>query len=755
MVRLMKNTLLFLFLIVVLPSEAFPQNTPSSSLNDEPNAPTLDNKNLPSSPLMMVKAGSGEVAKRNLDHGITGHPVDRGRNSSPADSSSFMPRSATSMTSQGAQENQAVWQHIYVSPGSQTFRIQTFILDNGVALKTEIPIEAFIEARDSGTKMRAEGEERLKEIELSFETKNTPSHYGITSFFGFNDQLKEAADKKIALSEKKAAELKHFSVISLSALPLRNVILDRGGQDNPIQQLILDLDNSGQEIIKTLREELKTISDAQQKKEKAEQIITTANVVQKIQQLMLRCDTPFYITAAKDRLNGLYEKVAADSNFEDIKDILKNLETRFPFAEAESPEAALDLITNIIKELEANIEEYKNNIADIRNHEKEIANGEALVKFQEQKSNFLQNAMLAYQQIQNELMVETKCDSPTDLKDSIEEDLKRLESIEYIQEKLNILKEILNYDQTTAIFTAAGPSLRFLTNIHSLEDSDDMIIGEHGKIILEKNDTQRSWVIDQKEKIKKKWVNGMNLIRFAIVRKYGMQALQCFDTKFRFKRSADISLSVQELKKFLTDEIKIPSSHFLNEALSVEKLMQKLNNAHEEDILKGDKPVFEFNPFLLEQASLLQGNRIKNSNIEEQKKLLEESHAQQAMEGKRIAREVIEKKLKTFAISQNRLNRILRGFDKKFHDRQYLTVKDLKTFLSSKEDELKHSPKDLWIDTISDDTRKSLISGAISGTASLTVALFAHHLLSLNLYCFSVGIVIGFIISHIILPAII
>ena len=778
----MKMMLIFLFLILAPLSSAFTQSEPFfSSVNDEYKNLVMANNIGTSSPLMMFHGTVAPEEKKS--DSSDGHRTDRSNNH--VDPSSLAARDTTP----GAQEDNT-WEFVYVSPNSQTVQLQTIILCNNVTLKSERTKDHLLQARDQAIELRKEAEDELKEIESSFQANNevikqnfhdaflerikdsTPfsEGYDIVLPPGFENDttLKEAekSEELIALSETKAAKLQSLSKKALSALPLRNVILENGGQGNKVQQSIQQAETSGASIIKKLQDQLANATDCQKKQELAEGIIRTSNLVQKMQQLMLGYHTPFYITAAKNNLNCLFKQASTDTELQQRQLLLENIRTCFLFAEAESPEAALAFINDIIQNLCSEIERLKRDIEEasrylnLVRYSDQYAFGQAL-QLKSKDSDFMEMAILTYQQIQNELTIETECGSLPDLRNSIEKDLHELSLTDQgdLQQLRGILTDLEN--ATTVNYEKPKKPLHFLRDVNSLgNDNDHMIItGEHGKIILEKNPNPSEetfltkFTNDQTDKNRKKWINGVNLIRFAIARKYGMKAVEIFDARFKIKRDFDISLSIKDLKDFkdfLADYRDISASHFLHPLTSIEKFMVKLKDADEGDVLKWSKAVFEFNPFLREQVITRQEDLQKIRSQEQPQKSLEEIHRQEAAEGIEIARQFIEKKFQTFAISKNRFKAILERFNTQIEELPYLTVRDFRIFIAEEEEKIRLSPTDLWSDFFPEDIKKSIIAGAASTTASLTIALFAHHLLPLNAVYFLLGGGVGFTANHII-----
>ena len=747
----MKMMLIFLFLILAPLSSAFTQSEPFfSSVNDEYKNLVMANNIGTSSPLMMFHGTVAPEEKKS--DSSDGHRTDRSNNH--VDPSSLAARDTTPE----AQEDNT-WEFVYVSPNSQTVQLQTIILCNNVTLKSERTKDHLLQARDQAIELRKEAEDELKEIESSFQANNEV----IKQIFHTTLKEAEKSEELIALSETKAAKLQSLSKKALSVLPLRNVILENGGQGNKVQQSIQQAETSGASIIKKLQDQLANATDCQKKQELAEGIIRTSNLVQKMQQLMLGYHTPFYITAAKNNLNYLFKQASTDTELQQRQLLLENIRTCFLFAEAESPEAALAFINDVIQNLCSEIAELKRDIKEARRDLNLVRDSdqyafEQALQLKSKDSDFMEMAILTYQQIQNELTIETECGSLPDLRNSIEEDLRELSLTN--QEDLQQLREILTdlENATTVNYEKPKKPLHFLRDVNSLgNDDDDMIItGEHGKIILEKNPHPleetflTKFTNDQTDKNRKKWINGVNLIRFAIARKYGMKAVEIFDARFKIKRDFDISLSIKDLKDFLANCRDIPASHFLHPLTSIEKFMVKLKDADEGDVLKWSKAVFEFNPFLREQVITRQEDLQKIRSQEQPQKSLEEIHRQEAAEGIEIARQFIEKKFQTFAISKNRFKAILERFNTQIEELPYLTVRDFRIFIAEEGEKIRLSPTDLWSDFFPEDIKKSMIAGAASTTASLTIALFAHHLLPLNAVYFLLGGGVGFTANHII-----
>lgn len=618
------------------------------------------------------------------------------------------------------------WSFVSVPSNGETVHIQEVLLTDGVALKHEIMNEELLKASQTAAEQRTTAQKKLDEIEQSSET----------------------------IKNKKVGSLAHTTAIALSSLPQREVILE-GLENKSLRRAIQEVETHGKEIISAL--EADTTNDCEQ------QIITTTELIQKMQQFMLGSHTPFYITAAKNQLSGLFDKASKknspqdfNNDFQQLQDLLEKIRTDFLFAEAESPEEALEVITKIIEELEMKIKALalvcsNNNTVNLVDPKDQEA-FENTIKRKEETRVFFEKAMCTCEQIQNELRIETQCGSLSNLKESIDHDLTRfgLSHDEKVRQASQRLKTILEAPEfNTPVFSLATPQspLHFLADIQSA-NNNEMIMGEHGKVFLTTNKTPReaeflvAYSENVSEKNRKKWINGIDIIRFGLARKHGMQAVGYFDTdpRFQIRRRYNVCLFTEELKQFLNTRITMPSSHFLSPLTSMEKFMKRLNQAHDDDLIKWDEEVLKFNPFLPELM------------ITPREEDLVKIHERELAAGIDHARKAVEKKLKACAIvkiSNNRIQNILKRFDDKFKSTHPLTAKALRDFISEEEKKIEQLPSNVWEDYVTDESKKWIMSGAVSGSSSVAVAVFAHHLLPLYLYCFSAGIIIGFIISHI------
>lgn len=650
-----------------------------------------------------------------------------------------------------------------INPKSQASLLTSIIIGaNHTNLNRELSSEDLLRAREASISLRTQAQDLFKESANRFneQTRNEEQHNSIKTL--------------IASATKETEALRIFSQQARSRLPQRNVILENGGE-NIVQQLIDQTETSGNSIITTLQEKLTISQDIDEKQKIVNQIIKTAGLVQKLQQLMLGCHTPFYITTAKESLDALFQQISSDPKLQDLRTSFENRRTRFLFAEAESPAAALTAVTDMIQELQSEVIQISTDLdrasnlqQSIRNEDK--GNFEMCLQQKEAVKKSLERTMLLYSQIENELMIETEAGSLVDLKESIEADLEELNSIlqnnRASHPALEQLKGILTNPEFPIADRIAAPQnpLSFLSALKLLNEchADAIITGENGKIILSKTaallptqgtaaaseETKESLseALTPSDQNPKKSTNGMNLIRFALARKYGMQAVGLFDTHFSMQKTFRLGLSVKNVQQFLQTIDSIHSSHFLSPLTSIETFMAKLQAARQDEPLKWNENVFGFNPFLPDA-------------IAPTTETLEAINQKELSAGIQHAKEAVEKRLITFSttqhgipITQNRAKAILKRFDHQFSQRPFLTAKNLLSFIATEEEKIAQSRTNFWEDHVTDDMKKTIMLGALSGTASLSVTLFAKHLLALNLYCFSIGAIIGFLVSHIVLP---
>ena len=730
----MKKTLFFLLLITLFPRSSFTQSsTPFSLTNHESESSSLPCTLDESSPLMIFEWLFG---KKNVSHEDLRHDNEHR-------AEDF---SASQGTPEGAleQNGQAQWNLVNINPQSQELHLKQIILQDNIALKSQLKNNELLEARKSSIALHLQAQEALTEI---------------------------AANNVDSLAQKKAHSLAFISMEARSKLPQRNIILDSGGQDNKVQQWIQWSELSGEAIIKALQQQLYQEPNQEKQEEITQQIITTVELVQQLQQLMLGCHTPFYITAAKDRLNNLHDSLLSNPALQELRASLDSIKTRYLFAEAAPRDVTLSAVTDIINELQSELEKLQHTIQLRESQLSSVSSGkkanfDMLLAQKKRACHFLQRAILFYSQIENELTIETETSALADLKELIEKKLAVLEEISSLKNitiqinednksALILLKEALcNPDFRIAERTTTPQDpLNFLTLIPSLQDihDDAIITGENGKIILEnkrsespepikKDNSPQEESSELTDQIQKKQTDGINLIRFALARKYGMQAVGFFDSHFAVESSFDLGISVRVLKNFLQQKISIPPSHFLSSLTSIDKFITELHTASQSAPLKWSKGVADFNPFLPTQVITSPEDMV---NIHRNELVAAIAHA----------REAVKKILSTFSITPNRTDAVFKRFNNQFNQRSSLTAGDLRAFIDTETAKIRRSPTDFWEDHMTDSIRSGLISGVASGTASVGIALFAHHLLALNLYCFLTGAVAGFIISHIILPA--
>lgn len=729
------------------------------------------------SPLMMLKnLGGEETVNKPLEHNASNK---NRRSESTLDQSDVFERDTSPKLCEKDSDPTDPWNLVYVPRGSETIQLARLILNNEAALKSEITNVDLLSASIEAASLRSKAQQELNEIEDTFnKEKNeieknfyrdlsqdrnvlTDLFQMVTSRGNTASQREQEAENKklIALSNAKAATLTAFSLKAFSALPQRNVILESGSQGNKVQQLMQEVESCAKSIISSLQEQLDQGQNNEEKKVCVELIIMAASLAQKMQWLMLGSHTPFYITDAKNRLNKLVREIATHNDSQDLQRHLEKINSDFQCAEAESPETALEVIITITTNLQSEIQQLDRGISRDSSNIRNVSNEDAIALqkiIDDNKKNyhFLQLAMLTYKLIQNELMIETECGSLPELKESIEQDLEILKNHNTSPETLAKLSSILNDKEIVPAELLAAPQnlSHVLSWIQSLDDSHNerIIRGEHGKIILENleenNATSEESFLTKasthkQEKDRKKWVNGIGLIRIAIARKYGRRgAIPIFDEEFITNRKFHISLTVKDLKDFLNDKIPIPASHFLSPLQPIEKFITRLNSAAENELLKWDEAVFHFNPFLSE-------------SIPHSEQTLQEVHQQELIAGKKHAREAVEKIFKTYEIpiSVNRIQNILHRFDVQFGTSSSLSAKDLRTFLDQENKKIRRSPRDLFDDYFPANVNISynLFTGALSGIGSTTIALFALHLSPINVVFFTVGGGIAFPLGYI------
>ena len=236
------------------------------------------------------------------------------------------------------------------------------------------------------------------------------------------------------------------------------------------------------------------------------------------------------------------------------------------------------------------------------------------------------------------------------------------------------------------------------------------------------------------EEIRTGWMNGIDLIRFGLCRNFNIHAVRRFDLYFQTKIEMNNSLHVSELKTFLEGEKKFhTSSHFLSPLDCMDDLMERLNSAEADKIIKWDEKTMTFNPFAGEASGL---------EIKESTALNEE----EIKAGRDHAREAIRNIFKMRLLEDEK---ILHRFDIQFphNDMKKLTVGAFRDFIEREKKEEYLDEGSCWNRYTSPFFINGVLYGLGSALASAVVAIirihityilalwyiFQHWLLALNL----------------------
>ncbi|HLB34126.1 MAG: hypothetical protein A3F67_01870 [Verrucomicrobia bacterium RIFCSPHIGHO2_12_FULL_41_10] len=378
--------------------------------------------------------------------------------------------------------------------------------------------------------------------------------------------------------------------------------------------------------------------------------------------------------------NGLsdHDKFSSQETIVSFQGTLRQDQADFLLAEALSDEKARIVATQHVIDLSKRAQEL-NLVADQTRDEVPIARTEEKdsltqrVEILQTLALALEKAAQAYQEIADVYSIPIR--STGEMKRGVVTACKKLQlptvtaGSEISGEKQFLAKQLeqLSLSCQTIQDSTEAYDLTFLSQLHTLSDHDaDIISGNHRGIILEPrlsaiSDTDRT-----------RYRHGMNLIRLALLRDFGIDGVQRFDERFSAKIGAHNPLAVQELKTLMQqlESSHKQSSYFLSsidapgDALT--ELLLLKDAQHDAKVIKSEGS--SFNPFL--SASSSSQNSVVESEAVER--------------GISVVRGGIEDALKKMSLPQRQMDSVMTNFNNEFTSigkNTPLTIGALKTFL--------------------------------------------------------------------------
>lgn len=425
--------------------------------------------------------------------------------------------------------------------------------------------------------------------------------------------------------------------------------------------------------------------------------MVTLRVAEAMQFFVLGCGTQNAIrtatmdlAAAKRLLTEARIGGNDQSLFSGPLQLLDSASNAFYFAQSQSPRVAVaeaqKNATAIRNALEAIKQRIKLNKGLLDSVETDSAGKEKAterVKMLEKISKSLEIAAFAYEQLRDENEIERTTGQLLSLKERIETRITNLTDLNS-RNMTNSRSMILIVSALEALYN------NFLTLAETLEDeysqpqnpsefldeldqikeeqNRDKIIGANGKIALfENKDLSRSFALEKassassssaapvfSDEEKKAWREGIDLIRFGLCRNFNIRAVQRFDEEFQDKFVEGNSLSVGELKTFITKEkVLHASSHFMSPPDDIEDFMERLSRAEENKVVKWDERTMSFNPFAGDLPGLEEGDS-------------REIDKQEIAAGRAQARKAIENIFTKASVPEEEMTEILERFDLQF-----------------------------------------------------------------------------------------
>ncbi len=500
----------------------------------------------------------------------------------------------------------------------------------------------------------------------------------------------------------------------LSYLPKRNVLLEKTSSSRPssseenhqlqtlVEEKLTQTQQIGQSILNSICTfDITTIGYNQLDALSNEQLALINNVislVRNMQLFFLGYHSSAFVTMNKEQLaeveEGLKSKIQeldqdaflnSDVTLNsEIKDCYLAAQTLLENSKAElllmetssSRETGLAATKNIINISEAaqKIEEAKTATeSEIEESDHKEALGNEIIKM-EALHFLLLNAILSYRAIEDESWIEKKCGNLNKLYDQITATIPTITqqanaltnlNIEHLSTRLRDLLDAKNFKLDKPLEVPQGP-LEFLDELSSLDNDllQKRIIGTHGKIALDDApDTSIAKSdVTYTDQTRREWTSGINLIRLAICRTYGIQVKNIFDSRFFVKRREENSLKVREVINFLfhkNHEPKYHSSFFIDPKMSHEDFLKMLSAVHHNSniasnkVIKIDQATLDFNPFSKKPLDL-PNESISAADLRQREAAFQ------------YTRQALEKAFPEMFLTKEQMNEVLEKFDAQF-----------------------------------------------------------------------------------------
>ena len=195
------------------------------------------------------------------------------------------------------------------------------------------------------------------------------------------------------------------------------------------------------------------------------------------------------------------------------------------------------------------------------------------------------------------------------------------------------------------------------------------ISGSKGKIVLTSPPSERL-----SEPNRKNYNNGINLIKLAIFRDFGVYGVKRFEDRFEAKITARNPLHLDELREFISSETAThPRSCFISSRQPLEEVISAEGAANDTRVIKSDGYEPSFNPF-------------SNTSVSESV-ITNETEA--TKQGIGATRKALREFLKKGGATDSKIDVIINDFNQKFTDKgdnAPLTIAALRSFIKEHDD---------------------------------------------------------------------
>jgi hypothetical protein len=480
-------------------------------------------------------------------------------------------------------------------------------------------------------------------------------------------------------------------------------------------------------------ENLTTLSD-----EKIKWLSDALDLTRDIQLFILGCHASEYIetnkkifTEVKESLKKGYQNLNNNKGYEylpekiknsylEAQELLEHYEAEFSLMEATSPEAMIDAAEKNVLNLQRVTQEMATKIEHDQQEieEAELASSNTLRIKIDRLNNVYQNllsTMLAYSQIQDEGWIEKKCIQLNQLQQWIEDKRTSLTCEasnifqgdiicnQFAQLRLPQSEEIFQIQDSRLHPMNSSEFLDYLTSDlkENFEYDSERIIGTRGKIALDNSpyDLTKGPSTENRNA----WTSGIDLIRLAICKNFGIQVMNEFDRRFETKRTEKNSLKVREIKKFLFNingQLQYPRSFFIDPNMKHENFLKSLARGDDttlDKVIKIDPDTLTFNPFGKKSALIPENqlNSILTTALKQGETGLHPTIAadtESRRKGFEYVREALKKAFPKEPLSTEQMNSILLRFDNEFEiadNKPLLTLKEARDFIQREKETLK------------------------------------------------------------------